>query len=94
MITRLLGRLWRLPPPAYIVDRVQNLPVPMRDSVELLTDIYHPRASQNPPTVLMRTPYGRGSLFVPMARLFTGQGYTTVVQSLEHGQAHLLGHAA
>jgi putative CocE/NonD family hydrolase len=82
MITRLLGRLWKLPSPAFAIDRVQNLPVPMRDSVELLTDIYHPRASQNPPTVLMRTPYGRGSLFVPMARLFAGQGYTTVVQSV------------
>src|SRR5258708_3887005 len=82
MITRLLGRLWKIPSPAFAIDRVQNLPVPTRDGTKLLTDIYHPRAAQNPPTVLMRTPYGRGSLFVPMARLFAGQGYTTVVQSV------------
>src|ERR1700730_15474042 len=82
MITRLLGRLWNLPPPAFAVDRVQNLPVPMRDGVNLLTDIYHPRAVQNSPAVLMRTPYGRGSLLAPMARLFAEQGYTTVIQSV------------
>jgi putative CocE/NonD family hydrolase len=82
MITRLLGRLWKIPSPAFTIDRVQNLPVPMRDGVKLLTDIYHPRAAQNPPTVLLRTPYGRGSLLAPMARLFAGQGYTTVVQSV------------
>jgi putative CocE/NonD family hydrolase len=81
MITRLLGYLWRLPSPAFAVDRVQDLLVPMRDGVQLLTDIYHPRAAQNPPTVLMRTPYGRGSLFAPIARLFAAQGYTTVIQS-------------
>ena len=82
MIARLLGYLWKLPSPAFVVDRVQDLLVPMRDSVNLLTDIYHPRAARNPPTVLMRTPYGRGSLFTVMARLFAGQGYTTVIQSV------------
>jgi uncharacterized protein len=82
MIARLLGHLWKLPSPAFAVDRVRDLLVPMRDNVNLLTDIYHPRAAQNPPTVLMRTPYGRGSLFAPMARLFAGQGYTTVIQSV------------
>ena len=82
MITRLLGRLWKLPSPAFAVDRVQDLLVPMRDGENLLTDIYHPRAAQTPPTVLMRTPYGRGSLFVLMARLFAEQGYTTVIQSV------------
>lgn len=82
MITRLLGRLWKLPPPAYTVDRVQNVPVPARDGVRLLTDIYHPRVAQNPPTVLIRTPYGRTSVFGVMARLFAGQGYTTVIQSV------------
>jgi putative CocE/NonD family hydrolase len=82
MMTRLLGRLWRLPPPAFAVDRVQGIPVPMRDGVKLLADIYHPRGVRNPPTVLMRTPYGRGSVLALMARLFAGQGYTTVVQSV------------
>jgi hypothetical protein len=82
MITRLLGRLWKLPSPAFAVDRVQDLPVPMRDRENLLTDIYHPRTAQSPPTVLMRTPYGRGKLFVLIARLFAEQGYTTVIQSV------------
>jgi putative CocE/NonD family hydrolase len=82
MITRLLGRLWKLPSPAFAVDHVQNIPVPMRDGANLLTDIYHPRAVQNPPTVLMRSPYGRGSLLAPMGRLFAEQGYTTLIQSV------------
>ena len=69
MITGLLGRLWKLPSPTFVIERVQKLPVPMRDGAKLFTDIYQPRAAQNPPTVLMRTPYGRDSLFVPMARL-------------------------
>src|SRR6202023_3490260 len=82
MTPRLLGRLWKLPSPAFALDRVQDLLVPMRDGENLLTDIYHPRAAQTPPTVLMRTPHGRGSLFVLMARLSAEQGYTTVIQSV------------
>jgi len=35
MITRLLGRLWKIPAPAFAIDRVQNLPVPMRDGVSI-----------------------------------------------------------
>jgi uncharacterized protein len=81
MIARLLGGLWKLPSPAFTVDRLQDLLVPMRDGVNLLTDIYHPRAA-HPPTVLLRTPYGRASLLASMARLFAGQGYTTVIQSV------------
>lgn len=82
MITRLLRRFWKLPPPVFAIDRVRDLPVPTRDGVKLLTDVYHPRGASKPGTVLMRSPYSRGSLFVPMARIFAGQGYTTVLQSV------------
>jgi putative CocE/NonD family hydrolase len=82
VITRLLSRLWRIPKPVYQIERVSNVPVVMRDGETLLTDIYHPRGAKRPGTVLMRSPYGRGSLFVPMAKIFAGQGFTTVLQSV------------
>jgi uncharacterized protein len=82
MINQFLRYVWKLPAPAFAIDRVRELPAPMRDGVNLLTDIYHPRGARNPATVLMRSPYGRGSLLAPIARAFAGQGYTTVIQSV------------
>jgi putative CocE/NonD family hydrolase len=82
MITRLLEWLWKLPPPRFAIERVQDQPVKMRDGATLLTDVYRPVGATQPGTVLMRSPYSRGSLFVPMARIFAGQGYNTVLQSV------------
>jgi putative CocE/NonD family hydrolase len=82
MITGLLGRSWKLPPPAFAIERVRDQSVPMRDGVNLLADVFRPVGARQPATVLMRSPYGRGGLFIPMARIFAGQGYTTVLQSV------------
>lgn len=72
-----------LPPlrdPRYTVHR--RIPVPMPDGVTLLADRYVPRGVRNPPTLLVRTPYGRRG---PAALLnglpFVPFGFQLVVQS-------------
>jgi putative CocE/NonD family hydrolase len=81
VISRLLGYLWKLPQRTNAVDRKLDLPVMVRDGVALLADVYHPRGVSDAPTVLIRSPYGRGCLFGVMGRLFAERGYTAVVQS-------------
>ncbi|GIM62967.1 hydrolase [Planomonospora venezuelensis] len=59
---------------------VRTTRVPMRDGVELLTDVYSPAAG-SPGTVLIRTPYGRDGLIAQLtAGFFAGHGYHVVNQ--------------
>ncbi len=59
----------------------QAVGVPMRDGVELLTDIYAPVATSSG-TLLMRTPYGRSGLIAQLtARYYATHGYHVVNQS-------------
>jgi predicted acyl esterase len=59
----------------------QAVRVPMRDGVELLTDVYEPVAKSSG-TLLIRTPYGRtGSVAVITARYYATHGYRVVHQS-------------
>jgi putative CocE/NonD family hydrolase len=81
MIDLLLQWFWQLPRPLFAISRGLDQPVAMRDGAVLLTDVYSPRGAVNAPTMLIRSPYGRGSLFGPMARIFAAQGYVTVIQS-------------
>lgn len=84
-----MARLLKLSPPICKVDVQRNQSIPMFDGVTLLTDHYAPRGMQNAPTILIRTPYGRGkelSLFggyflaeLPAQR-FAERGYHVVVQ--------------
>ena len=83
--TRIARRtLGGLPAPRFAVSYEPRLPVPMADGVELLTDHYFP-ASPGPqdfPTLLVRSPYGRG---FPWAALygaaFAEQGFHVLIQS-------------
>jgi uncharacterized protein len=81
VISRLFGYLWKLPQRTNAVDRELNLPVTVRDGAVLLANVYHPRGVSDAPTVLIRSPYGRGSLFGVLGQLFAERGYTAVVQS-------------
>ncbi len=76
-----VNRSWRLPPKrnAMTVDR--GLTVPMRDGTILLADHYAPVSEASRPTVLMRSPYGRGWQFAMMARPFAERGYHVLLQS-------------
>lgn len=74
----------RLPHPRglarYTVER--DLPVPMPDGVPLLADRYVPTGVERPPTILVRTPYGRrGPAALANGLLFVPFGFQLVVQS-------------
>jgi putative CocE/NonD family hydrolase len=73
-----------MPPATHRVKVRRNITVPMPDGVELLGDLYLPvdPPGTTAPTVLVRTPYGRGgtqSLFV--ARPLAERGLPVFVQS-------------
>lgn len=65
---------------------LRDLAVPMRDGVQLATDVYLPAtASGAKPVVLIRTPYGKTDpqeQALPLARALAVQGFAAVVQDL------------
>ncbi len=68
-------------PPGHHDYTVTTAHVPMRDGVELLTDIYAP-ATTSLGTVLIRTPYGRTGVVAHLsAGYFATHGYHVVNQS-------------
>jgi uncharacterized protein len=59
----------------------RDLAAKMPDGVVLLADRWFPaRQSGGPPTVLIRTPYGRRTMG-PLGRLYAERGYQVVIQS-------------
>ena len=81
LVSRLVGRLWRLPAPVTRDLTAEPLRIPMRDGLELLADRYYSRRDAAQPTLLIRSCYGRGTLFKLIARLFAERGMQVVVQS-------------
>jgi putative CocE/NonD family hydrolase len=77
-----LSRMWRLPPKRNRVLLTRGLRVPMRDGVVLIADHYAPAAGEACPTVLIRSPYGRGLEYgLLMAQLYAERGYHVLLQS-------------
>ncbi|MFJ9417191.1 CocE/NonD family hydrolase [Streptomyces sp. NPDC101227] len=74
---------WRgLPAKRHDVGREPGLVVPAADGSPLITDHYFPRAEGDFPTLLVRSPYGRGLPWSAMyGLLFAEQGFHVVVQS-------------
>src|SRR5687768_15798643 len=67
---------------AHRVTTERDLPVPMPDGVVLLADRYVPRGAVRPPTVLIRSPYGRRGMFGLMyGRAFARRGFQVIMQS-------------
>ncbi|MFB3826596.1 MAG: CocE/NonD family hydrolase [Bryobacteraceae bacterium] len=64
-----------------------NVPVPMRDGVRLSTNIFRPGEPERAPTILFRTPYGKGSGMSENHQAFVNAGYAVVVQDVRgrHG---------
>ena len=58
---------------------VETVMVPMRDGVQLATDIYRDTATRNGPVVLMRTPYNKNGGKVAAER-FAAAGYIAIVK--------------
>jgi uncharacterized protein len=81
LVSRLVGRLWRLPAPLSLDIASEPLRIPMRDGPELLADRYYSRLGPAQPTLLIRSCYGRGTLFKFLARLFAERGMQVVLQS-------------
>jgi predicted acyl esterase len=78
--------LWRskkgMPAPLYDVRVERGIQVPMPDRTRQLADRYIPQADGPCPTLLVRTPYGRGFPYDFMyGAMFAQQGFTVVVQS-------------
>jgi putative CocE/NonD family hydrolase len=84
----LLARRLGLSPSRYDVEVTRDIAVPMPDGVQLLADHFAPQASGDFPTVLIRTPYGRGGEVGLMgqglsdfpAQRFAERGYHVLVQ--------------
>jgi len=56
--------------------------VPMKDGVRLSTYVFKPPGSARMPTILVRTPYGKGVDLIPNYRAFVDRGYVVVVQDV------------
>jgi putative CocE/NonD family hydrolase len=81
---RVLLRLSKrgLPEPVCSVAVEGGIEVPAGDGVTLLTDHYRPLAAGPRPTLLVRTPYGRGFPWDYIyGALFARQGFHVVIQS-------------
>ena len=75
------ARIFKMPPGHHDYTLTRAVRVPMRDGVELLTDIYVP-VGKSLGTLLIRTPYGRTGLIALLtARYYATQGYHVVNQS-------------
>jgi len=81
LVSRLLGRLWKLPPALTRDIATEPLRIPMRDGIELLADRYYSRRQPTRPTVLIRSCYRRGNLFKVIGLLFAERGMQVVIQS-------------
>jgi hypothetical protein len=84
---QLIARWLRLPPPQYDVAVERNLPVLMPDGVTLMATHYRPQAAGSFPTVLIRSPYGRGAeagvwgrRLDLIATPFAERGYHVIIQ--------------
>ncbi|MGW5248561.1 CocE/NonD family hydrolase [Streptomyces sp. NPDC004129] len=83
LASRMMRATWRgLPAKRHEVGWEPGLPVPAADGSPLITDHYFPRAEGDFPTLLVRSPYGRGLPWSPMyGLLFAEQGFHVVLQS-------------
>ncbi|MEU4181178.1 CocE/NonD family hydrolase [Streptomyces sp. NPDC026589] len=81
--SRLMRATWRgLPAARHDVGWEPGLTVPAADGSPLITDHYFPRAEGDFPTLVVRSPYGRGLPWSPLyGMLFAEQGFRVVLQS-------------
>ncbi len=81
--SRMMRATWRgLPAKLHDAGWEPGLVVPAADGTSLITDHYFPRAEGDFPTLLVRSPYGRGLPWSPMyGMLFAEQGFHVVLQS-------------
>lgn len=81
LMTAAMVRSLRLGPRRNKITIDRAVQVPMRDGVMLMADHFAPLTPGPRPTVLMRSPYGRGWQMAMMARPLAERGYHVVLQS-------------
>ncbi len=54
----------------------------MRDGIELAANVFVPASASHVPTILMRTPYGKGKGLSDSLRAFVERGYAVVVEDV------------
>ena len=64
----------------YEVETRPGVKVPMRDGVELVGNLFLPKAEGKFPTILMRTPYGKGAPKGGEGQLLASRGYAYLAQ--------------
>ncbi|OSP41472.1 peptidase S15 [Streptomyces sp. 13-12-16] len=81
--SRMMRATWRgLPAKLHEAGWEPGLVVPAADGSPLITDHYFPRTRGDFPTLLVRSPYGRGLPWSPQyGMLFAEQGFHVVLQS-------------
>lgn len=57
-----------------------NVMIPMSDGTKLAANIFKPKGEGPFPTILMRSPYGKGDKKNGQARLYANSGYAMVIQ--------------
>jgi uncharacterized protein len=74
--------LARATAPALVPYAKLHVRVPMRDNVRLDTNVFHPEGGGRFPTVLIRTPYGKGADLPAGYQSFINHGYAVVMQDV------------
>jgi uncharacterized protein len=89
-VTKVAGLFWvclglaRATSPALPVPyaKLPHIRVPMRDNVRLDANVFHPEGGGRFPTVLIRTPYGKGPDLPAGYQSFINHGYAVVMQDV------------
>jgi hypothetical protein len=63
-------------------SKLLHVRVAMRDNIRLETNVFHPAGNGRFPTVLLRTPYGKGSELPAGYQSFINHGYAVVMQDV------------
>jgi len=64
------------------IGKSLDIAVPMRDGVRLSANVFRPEPPGRYPTILVRTPYGKGAGISPNYAPFVARGYAVVVQDV------------
>jgi putative CocE/NonD family hydrolase len=75
-----VARAAKLPKARFRVTRTRGLRVPMRDGINLITDVFIPRNGVRSPTILIRVPYGLRA-FDTVGEIYAERGYNAVIQA-------------
>jgi len=64
------------------IIKLFNVRIPMRDGVQLASNIFRPVSNSRLPAILVRTPYGRGADITDLYQTFVDRGYAVVVEDV------------